>query len=376
MVKRNTIKCLLIFMVLQLSGCSSSLKTTSDDVMQNLGLSSKEFEKFDVKPIDSPPPQSLGVASDNAEPITKVETAKPASNEKLAVAKSKPKPKKVQTVETVPATVEAVETTTTVEQPNNLVSLPEGYPQELVELDVKSEKVWSKFVPRLTPGEETVIQMRYLGITVGNFTLRVMDMVKVGDVQAYHIKGILKSAKYYEMIYKIDDVIETFISQQDFVPLKFSLLQRESNKSVDDLQLFDRARMKVMHFYKREKNNKVHDVKEENFIPVYFQDFLSAIYFLRGLQIDDPDFSVEFPVYNKGKRYLSKARFITYEKVKIGDREIDAIKVGATNHFPGTKENKGEMEFWFSRDNKRSLLKMKGIMKIGEIEGEVVSHIP
>ena len=356
--------CLLLGILLLQSSCSSSRMLGSEDVMKNFGLKSKEYEKFDVKPIENSNPDE-----DESTPPKKLVEDSPV---KKAGVKKTERIKKNESVAKKNDIVEKV-----IEESHLPINnLPENYPEELLLRDEKSEALWSQFRPVITIGEETVIQMKYLGITVGNFTLQVLKPVKVGETQAYHIKGILKSASYYEMIYKLDDVIETFISTEDFVPLKFSLVQRESNQNVDDLQLFDRSARKVMHFYKKEKRKKKSESKQEAFIPMFYQDFLSAIYFLRGLPIENPTFKAEFPVFNKGKMYISRARFIAYEDIEYAGKKIKSIRVGATNHFPGSKENKGEMEFWFSRDEKRQLLKLRGVLKIGEIEGQVVSHIP
>ena len=74
-------------------------------------------------------------------------------------------------------------------------------------------------------------------------------------------------------------MVETYVSADNFLPIKYSLVQRESNKDVDDLQLFDQEERKTYLFYKRlkKKNNQTNKVEKEAYITKYYQDFISVM---------------------------------------------------------------------------------------------------
>jgi hypothetical protein len=118
------------------------------------------------------------------------------------------------------------------------------------------------------------------------------------------------------------------------------------------------------------KGGQTKEHQLNGFLPKYFQDFLSSIYFLRGLPLKTGD-HYEFPSFNKGKITISKVNVVGEETLQIGGKTYKSIKVKASNNFPGQKESKGDLEFWFSNDEKRTLLQLKGNVKIGNIEAEL-----
>jgi hypothetical protein len=185
----------------------------------------------------------------------------------------------------------------------------------------------------------------------------------------------LKSAPFYRFMYSLDDVIESFVDKDNFIPIKYSLMQREKNKSVDDFQFFDWENKLSLFRYKKVKEGKVHKKSKDIPIPQFFQDAFSPLFFLRGLPLKDGD-KYSFPIVTRSKMTIFDLEVIGRETIdsEIGKRK--AIKMRALTRYSGDFVKKGEMTFWFSDDDRRIFLKFKAEVKIGSVWGEIVEYSP
>ncbi|MDO9183570.1 MAG: hypothetical protein Q7U04_14245, partial [Bacteriovorax sp.] len=123
-------------------------------------------------------------------------------------------------------------------------SYPSDYPQDLKDYDAVSKSIWEKFKPMFFQGEQSIMSISYLGVTAGYITISSKDIVKINDKMAFHYYARFKSKDAYRYFYWLDDNIETFIEKSTFLPMKYSLIQREKKQNVDDLELFDYKKLK------------------------------------------------------------------------------------------------------------------------------------
>lgn len=330
----------LILFLLIINSCSSNQdKTFKDQVSEDL------VTTFDIK-------------TDNYEKFKIVETAK-AKPKKFKKAKpSVSKEKKLPEVKKVQ---------------KKKSEYPEDYPKEFIGYDDKSKLFWNKFQPVLFTGEEFVFEVSFMGITAGYIKMETLPIVDIAGDKAFHFKAHMRSAQFYKYIYTLDDSIESFISTKNFLPIKYTLIQRESGQSVDDLQLFDAEKLKTYFWYKKLKNGVLKKRELKKYIPKYFQDGYSALYFVRGFPLDIGDV-YEFPIVTRAKIWIIKIKADRHEEIKIRGKWVKAIKVKAETRFPGVLKKKGDIVFWYSLDKTRRLLKFEAKVKIGSITGELVDY--
>ena len=199
----------------------------------------------------------------------------------------------------------------------------------------------------------------------------VLDNGKRGDDLIHHFKATLSSADYYKYIYKLDDYVESFILADSFLPLKYTLIQRESGQSVDELQLFDHDKLQNKQWFKKLKDGKTKKDDKVGFIPELFLDPLSLLAFFRGLPLQKGDvYSV--PVIVRSKVLKVTATVIDYEKIEVLDKNRDAVKISV--YVEPTEEGKKPttMNLWYNRDESRELLRFNAELKFGSVEGEWV----
>lgn len=249
----------------------------------------------------------------------------------------------------------------------------EEIPNPFKKYDDNSKLVWEKYQHRVFDKEEFVFEISFLGITAGFVKMSTERDAKLNNHDVFYFKAHLRSAQYYKYIYNLDDTLESYVDKETFLPLKYSLIQRESGQSVDDLQLFDHESHQTKMWYKRIKKDRNRNDHKVEKIPHFFQDSYSSLYFVRGLPLNLGDV-YEFPVVTRAKIWVLKLKVEEIENIKVQGKTVSAIRVNAQTRFPGVLKKKGDIIFWYSNDDYRRLLRFQAKVKIGSINGELVEY--
>ncbi len=241
--------------------------------------------------------------------------------------------------------------------------------------DLESKRVWKKFTPYVRVGEELIYEISFLGVLAGHVRMTTKPVTEIAGKEVYHFYAQLKSGRWYDFIYKLDDYIETFVDRETFRPVKYSLIQRESSQKVDDLQLFDLESSMTYLDYYRLKDGKEKKENKQEMIPEYFQDSYSALPFLRGVKMKVGDIH-QFPIVTRGKIWLLKYEVEGVEEIKVQGSWIQALKIKAETQYPGVLEKKGDIIFWFDQSDLKRPVKFQAKVKIGSIEGILTDYKP
>lgn len=348
MIFSNLLKLMLFFAFLMNSSCSWKTKkleyeADKEDIAKKFELSDKQQD-----------PKVLKEENKQEKQKEKTEVVQLEKKEKAPT--KTPKNKKNDLIKKSQSTTQSTD-----------------YPKEFKEYDKKSSKFWNLFNPKFPEKEETVFKVYYLGMTVGKVSIRVLPKTKLYGKPVYHFYARAASAPFYKAIYDIDDYVETYVEAENFLPLKYTLVQRESGQSVDDLQLFDRKLKKTKFFYKRKKKGRDRDIRKEVFIPELFQDSFSVLFFVRSLPLEIGD-HYSFPVITRAKLWLIDIDVVGREKIKVAGEVVSALRLKAITQYPGVLEKKGTTEFWFSDSPEHRFLKFKAKIKLGTVTGEMVSY--
>jgi hypothetical protein len=249
------------------------------------------------------------------------------------------------------------------------------YSEEFKGYDIKSKLVWDKFKPVFYEGEQSIMSISYLGVTAGHITITSQNVVTLKNKLAYHYFARFKSNDSYRYFYWLDDKLDTYVEKETFLPMKYSLTQREKKQNVDDLQLFDFDKLMTYHWYKRVKEGSNKEEKIEKPIPRYAQDSFAALQLVRGLPLIKGDV-YEFPIVTRGKIWLLKVEVLGEDLINVGNKEVKAIKIKAETNFPGVLKKSGDIIFWYGNDQEKRLLKFQAKIKIGSVFGELVEYKP
>lgn len=315
-------------------------------------VDSSLLEKFEVQ--DEVPPAP-------AEKTSSTPTAKKAIQKTV-------QDKKVKTVTSSKPKVTSPDTEKKVEKK---VRKPEDYPKELEVINKKASEVWKLYRPNHKADEKVFLNINYLGMTVGKIMFTNNGKKMMNDKEVWHLHARFKSAPFYSRIYELDDTVDTFVTTDEFLSTRYSLIQRESKQDIDDLQLHDRDQLKTFWFYKRKTKDKTREKEESKYIPYYSLDPFSVVFFYQGLPLKDGDI-YEIPLINKTKILILKSVVEGREEIRTSRGRKRAIKVHATTQYSGDHLKSGELYFWFSDDESRTLLKAQAKIKIGSVTAEIV----
>ena len=343
------------------------------------GCSSKKKEKDFQNALEESPEASPEVQVEAPKPLLDKfeveETVEPKKEALAADKKPKTKPKKNTTPSVVKAVAKPVEKPApTLAQAPAISKLPADYPVGLVNLNTKAQAAWKTYKPNHVIGEKIFLDIHYLGMTVGKIMVTNNGKKMINGKEVWHFHSRFKSAPFYSNIYELDDTVDTYVTTDQFLSIRYSLIQRESKQDVDDLQLHDRDQMKTFWFYKQKKSDgSVKNKQKNSFIPFYSIDPFSILFFYQGLPLKNGD-SFEIPVINKSKILVLKSQVEGREEIETEKGKKRAIRVHATTQYTGETLKSGDLYFWFSDDSRRILLKAQAKIKIGSVTADIVKN--
>lgn len=353
--------------ILILSGCSSkkkdkdfqkSLDKPTDTTTEvQVKAPEKLLEKFEVEPAPASTTQTTQETKATT-PVAK-KTAAPAPEKKPVKAVSAP----------------IVKPPLPLTQDPPVSKLPKDYKPQLITLNTKAEKVWKLYKPNHFVNQKVFLDIHYLGMTVGKIMVTNRGKKMINGKEVWHFHSRFKSAPFYSNIYELDDTVDTYVTTDQFLSIRYSLIQRESKQDVDDLQLHDRDQMKTFWFYKQKKSDGEIKNKEKNaHIPYFSIDPFSLVFFYQGLPLKNGDV-YEIPIINKAKILILKSEVEGREEIdtEIGD-SMKAIRVHATTQYSGETLKSGDIYLWFSDDSQRRLLKAQAKIKIGSVTADIVDE--
>lgn len=329
----------------------------------------KDFEKELDKSANPPEPQvQVDEALKEKFEIQPVEEAEAPAPEVKTDSKKKPK---VSAKKPKAVVKQAPKAAPVVKQPLK-PEYPADYPEELKALNARAKAVWSQYKPNHEVNRKMYLDINYLGMTVGKIMFTNKGKKMINDKEVWHLHARFKSAPFYSNIYELDDTVDTYVTTDQFLSQRYSLIQRESKQSIDDLQLHDRDQLKTFWFYKEKRSNGETKNKEKTaFIPHFSIDPFSVLFFYQGLPLKNGDV-YEIPVINKGKILILKAVVEGREKIETEKGNRNAIRVHATTQYTGAHLKSGNLYFWFSDDSERILLRAQAKIKIGSVTADIV----
>lgn len=311
----------------------------------------KLLEKFEVQPVSDLPP---------AKPVKKI------INKKVEIIKPSKKRGELDENKENKITTPDLNVST-------INVLPEKYPKTLLEINEKAKKVWDLYRPNHHVDQKIYLDIHYLGMTVGKIMVLNKGKRIINNKEAWHFHARFKSAPFYSHIYELDDTVDTYVTADQFLSTRYSLIQRETKMDIDDLQIHDRDQYKTFWFYHQKKNDgSVRDKKVENFIPYFSIDPFSMLFFYQGLPLKNGD-RYEIPLINKGKILILKSFVEAREVIETEKGKRKAIRIHAITKYTGETLKSGEMYFWFSDDASRTLLKARAKIKIGSVTADIVN---
>ncbi len=220
-------------------------------------------------------------------------------------------------------------------------------------------------------GEKIVFHIRYLGLTVGEASSEVKEIVKINGRDAYHIEIRIRSRSMLEWVYKVRDSHHTYIDVERLHSLRCEKRTREGSHQQDEVMDYDQENH-IGRFYSRKDNSR-----KEMLIPKNVQDQISCGFFFRTLDIR-PDSKYLVQINADEKNWETEILTHKIKKMKIKKVGIfQAIEVEPVVMFQGFFVRRGKIRGWMSMDVRRIPLMAKAkVPVLGDITAVLAEYKP
>ena len=312
---------LFTFAGVVLAACSSSSLRKFDEGDLGKEISADVANKFEIKEIKAPTP-----------------TPVPAP----VVAEEKPKPrKKIKSVE-----------------------------KPSLETETKSASK-TPVVRRLDPmpfqvGERLSYDLRYLGVTAATFQTEILPLKQIGERKVYPIRAKAKTLSLFELVYRVDDTVESFWDFDGLYSHRFTMELDESKQTRKVIELYDYEKNQSLYWNRVDHVEKGFKEQKEHYsIKPLSQDPLSCLFFLRVAPLPaSSEGETRMPFVMDGKPWESVIRYLRTETIYAGGKNREARVYQLVNYEQGELKNR-DNTIWISTDEHRYLLRVETKLKVG-----------
>ncbi|MCJ8277649.1 MAG: DUF3108 domain-containing protein [Bdellovibrionales bacterium] len=220
-------------------------------------------------------------------------------------------------------------------------------------------------------GEEVVLGISYFAVEAGKFTMQVKPMVQVNGKKSYHFRYIIKTSPLFAMFYSVDDIAETFVDYEDWVPYSYEIHVDESKQKRETRTFFDHKKLKATMWDKKKRPNKPLEERKIDWdILKYSQNVFSSAYYLRTFTLKVGK-KLKVRVGHEGKNIEMTAEVLRKEKIYTDVGAFDTFVVKPTFHIEGKFKPTGDNFLWLTADERKFIVRMESKIKIGTIVGEI-----
>ncbi|MFC1693426.1 DUF3108 domain-containing protein [Candidatus Latescibacterota bacterium] len=213
-------------------------------------------------------------------------------------------------------------------------------------------------------GEELIFSVKYGFYRAGKATMSILETKEVNGGFCYYIQTTAKSNDFISKFYKVDDRINSYIDVEGLFSRRFEKKLREGKYRSN--RIIDFYHNRLIALNTQEKYALVE-------IPMYVQDILSALYYLRTFDLRiGKNQTVE--VYADGKVYPLKISIKTKEIIEVPAGKFRCLKIEPSLKSEGIFKQKGRITIWLTDDDRKIPVKMTSKILIGSIATYLESY--
>jgi len=216
-------------------------------------------------------------------------------------------------------------------------------------------------------GEQLTYELSWLNITAGTAVMAVSGAGTDGNRPLAKLITTTQSSPLITKFFPVDNRVESIVDPATLLPEHLTFKRREGKKNEDIEYTF------------HQKEGTVTVVKggttETLEIPQGTQDVISCLYFARSELSLRPGSSLTMNVYHDKKNRKLDVRVEEIETVSGPWGEVETARVLVVMPFQGLFLNKGNIQVWFTNDDRRIPVRMKAKVIIGSIVADLVSGL-
>ena len=220
------------------------------------------------------------------------------------------------------------------------------------------------------PGEKIVYGATWGPVKAGEMVMEVLPMETIQGAKACHFAMTTRTNEYVDLIYKVRERQESYVD----IGMTHSLLYRkraEGPHPRDVVVDFDWKKSQATRSNFGEKMSPV-SIRQGTF------DTLALFYIIRLHNLRQKDV-IEIPISEGDNNILVKAVVGAREKIRIGDKAYDTVKVipdmaGLESQQAVKKGDVADLTIWFSDDERKIPVRIQSKVKIGYFVFELTAE--
>ena len=220
----------------------------------------------------------------------------------------------------------------------------------------------------LTPGETLTYDIYWSVFPAGEMVATFLSDEPNGRV-ADHIKTTAHSKSFVSLLYNVQDEFYSYFDPQTLCSHRISKKINEGRRRKETELVFDAARLLAI-LDERDLTKPGSPLKHaENEIPGCVEDIVTGFFFLRHQPLVVGK-EVRIPVNDGSKTHVVSVEVQARERLQtpLGERQAFRLEPKV---FDGLYKRKGRMLIWMSDDAERLPLRIKAMITLGSITGDL-----
>jgi hypothetical protein len=210
-------------------------------------------------------------------------------------------------------------------------------------------------------GERSLYEVKFGKLRVGEAAMEVLDGEAVRGRNTWHTSFRIRGGVPF---YRVNDLLESWIDQQDFVTLRFHETIHEGG----------RERKRAFEIYPDRRVFQEDDQPEETSISNPLDEG-SFLYFVRTIPLEVGQ-TYTFDRYFRPDRNPVVVRVLAKETIRVPAGTYSTIVIQPVIKAKGIFSEKGEARIWLTDDDRRIMVQLKSKTKIGSLNLHLKSYRP
>jgi hypothetical protein len=202
-------------------------------------------------------------------------------------------------------------------------------------------------------------------VMAGEATIEVKThRKKFFDREVWHIVGEGKSKGAFNWFFKVRDRFESFVDKEALIPYLFVRRTREGGYVKDD----------DVYFYHTERKAVSRTATKET--PENVQDFVSALYFMRTLSLEDFDADSNYFVdfFLDDSVYISKVKYKGTEYIKTSLGTFRCLKFAPMMATGNVFADAYPVHVWVTDDENHLPILAEAAVIVGSVKMELIEY--
>lgn len=214
-------------------------------------------------------------------------------------------------------------------------------------------------------GERLTFEISWLNILAGTAVMEVAGGKGTGQQRQATLVTTARSRPAITKFFPVDNRVESEFDLRSLLPQHMTFRRREGKKK-EDIEYV---------FHHREGTVTATRGGTTETLPIQAgtQDLISCLYFVRSALPMKPGVRSTLNIHHDKKNRTVEVRVEEIETVEGVWGKVEAARVMVIMPFQGLFLNKGNIQVWFTTDDRRIPVRMKAKVVIGSIVADLVN---